>query len=158
MILHAEGYRIVKDDLRGDAVRELLEDHLREMALHSPPESVHALDLDRLRSPEITFWSIWDRDNLVGCGALKALDNGHAEIKSMRTVPAHRGQGIGDKMLRHILQEANRLGYKRLSLETGSMAAFEPARRLYMKYGFAYCEPFADYKPDPNSVFMTKEL
>ena len=153
-----EEYRIAVDDLTSDAVKALLEDHLGEMALHSPAESVHALDLDMLRRPEITFWTIWDRDELVGCGALKGLDSRHAEIKSMRTAPAYRGRGIGDRMLRHILQEADRLGYRRLSLETGSMSAFEPARRLYLKYGFTYCEPFADYIPDPNSVFMTKEL
>jgi putative acetyltransferase len=153
-----EVYTIKKDDLTGPEVAALLEDHLREMALHSPPESIHALDLDALRKPEITFWSVWDKDELVGCGALKQLGAHHAEIKSMRTAPSHRGKGIAKQMLKHILSEAERRGITRLSLETGSMAAFDPARRLYSGFGFVYCDPFADYKEDPNSVFMTKEL
>jgi putative acetyltransferase len=153
-----EGYTIKKDNLTGPEVAALLEDHLREMALHSPPESIHALDLDALRKPEITFWSVWDKDELVGCGALKQLGAHHAEIKSMRTAPSHRGKGIAKQMLKHILSEAERRGITRLSLETGSMAAFDPARRLYSGFGFVYCDPFADYKEDPNSVFMTKEL
>jgi putative acetyltransferase len=153
-----EGYTIKKDNLTGPEVAALLEDHLREMALHSPPESIHALDLDALRKPEITFWSVWDKDELVGCGALKQLGAHHAEIKSMRTAPSHRGKGIAKQMLKHILSEAERRGVTRLSLETGSMAAFDPARRLYSGFGFVYCDPFADYKEDPNSVFMTKEL
>ena len=151
-------FTIKPDDLTGPEVAELLADHLREMNLHSPPESVHALDLDTLKKPEITFWSIWSDTELVGCGALKELEPDHAEIKSMRTAPAFRGMGAGKQMLRHILDEATRRGYKRLSLETGSMAAFDPARRMYEAQGFTYCRPFADYILDPNSVFMTKQL
>ena len=151
-------FTIRTDDLTGNEVAELLRDHLREMALHSPPESIHALDLDALRRPEITFWSVWEGSELVGCGALKMLDPRHAEIKSMRTAPQHRGRGAGKQMLRHIISEAERRGIERLSLETGSMAAFEPARALYAGFGFEYCGPFADYIPDPNSVFMTKEI
>jgi putative acetyltransferase len=136
-----------------------LQEHLDDMHLHSPPESVHALDLDSLRKPEITFWSIWSDDGrLVGCGALKELDKTHGEIKSMRTANAFRSKGAGKLILRHILEEARRRGYKRLSLETGSMVAFDPARRLYENHGFKYCGPFADYVLDPNSVFMTVEL
>jgi putative acetyltransferase len=142
-------------DLTSNEIAELLADHLREMNQHSPPESVHALDLEKLKQPGITFWSIWNGDELVGCGALKELDATHAEIKSMRTDPKYRGQGAGKMMLRHILDEARLRGYQRLSLETGSMAAFEPARRLYASHGFIQCEPFADYVLDPNSVFMT---
>ena len=118
----------------------------------------HALDLDALRRPEITFWSIWSGEELVGCGALKELEPGHGEIKSMRTVPAYRGKGAAKLMLRYILDEARRRNYHRLSLETGSMDAFEPARQLYASHGFEYCEPFADYILDPHSVFMTLEL
>lgn len=151
-------FTIKPDDLTGIEVAELLRDHLREMALHSPPESIHALDLDALRRPEITFWSVWEDSELVGCGALKMLDARRAEIKSMRTAPQHRGRGVGKQMLRHILAEAEKRGIERLSLETGSMAAFEPARALYAGFGFTYCGPFADYKPDPNSVFMTREI
>jgi putative acetyltransferase len=153
-----ETYEIKPDDLSGPEVAELLADHLREMNLHSPPESVHALDLDALRKPEITFWSVWSGEKLVGCGALKELEPDHAEIKSMRTTYEFRGKGLGKLMLRHILDEAKKRRYKRLSLETGSMAAFDPARRLYESFGFEYCGPFADYVLDPNSVFMTREL
>lgn len=151
-------FTIRRDELTSPEIAELLADHLHEMNEHSPPESVHALDLDKLRQPEITFWSIWNGDELVGCGALKELDAAHAEIKSMRTDPKYRGQGAGKLMLRHILDEAKRRGYTRLSLETGSMAAFEPARRLYASHGFIFCGPFADYILDPNSVFMILEL
>lgn len=146
------------DDLSGPEVAELLQEHLDDMHVHSPPESVHALDLEALRRPEITFWSVWSGGELVGCGALKELCPGHGEIKSMRTAHKFRGKGAGTMMLRHIIDEAKRRGYERLSLETGSMAAFEPARRLYASHGFSCCGPFADYTLDPNSFFMTKEL
>ena len=151
-------FSIRTDDLTSPEIAELLADHLREMQQHSPPESVHALGLEKLKRPEVTFWSVWNGDDLVGCGALKELDSTHAEIKSMRTDPKYRGKGAGKLMLRHILAEAKHRGYKRLSLETGSMAAFEPARRLYASHGFTFCDPFADYILDPNSVFMTIEL
>ena len=128
------------------------------MALHSPPESVHALDLEDLQKPEIRFWTVWEDSELLGCGALKELDASHAEIKSMRTAAAHQRTGVAAAVLRHLIAEAERRGYRRLSLETGSMGYFEPARRLYAGAGFAPCEPFSDYKPDPNSVFMTKVL
>ena len=143
------------DDLRGPEVAALLAEHLRDMHATSPRESVHALDLDRLRRPEITFWSLWDGTTLAGCGALKQVDSTHAEIKSMRTAAAYRGQGVATQVLLHILGVANERGYRRLSLETGSMGYFEPARRLYTKFGFVICAPFGDYQPDPNSVFMT---
>ncbi|MGD9629290.1 MAG: GNAT family N-acetyltransferase [Pyrinomonadaceae bacterium] len=151
-------FTIKPDDLTSPEIAELLADHLREMNQHSPPESVHALDLEQLKQPEITFWSIWNGDELVGCGALMQLDPTHAEIKSMRTDPKYRGQGAGRLMLRHILEEAKRRGYSRVSLETGSMAAFEPARRLYASHGFTECGPFAGYTLDPNSVFMTRNI
>ena len=146
------------DDLTGPEVAELLREHLQDMARHSPPESIHALDLEALRKPEITFWSVWEGTELLGCGALKELDAQHAEIKSMRTAASHLRKGVASQTLQHILAEAKRRGYRRISLETGSMAAFEPARTLYAKFGFRYCEPFADYVEDPNSVFMTQEL
>ena len=146
------------DDLSGREVRELLEEHLSSMSALSPPESMHALNLDGLRQPGVTFWTIWSDGSLLGCGALKELTPQHGEIKSMRTDPKYRGQGAGKLMLRHILDEAKQKGYERLSLETGSMAAFEPARRLYASHGFTDCGPFADYTPDPNSAFMTLEI
>ncbi|WP_308367777.1 MULTISPECIES: GNAT family N-acetyltransferase [unclassified Microbulbifer] len=150
--------KIKVDDLNGPEVAELLSEHLSGMAQHSPPESIHALDLEALRRPEITFWSAWDGPELMGCGALKALDTRHAEIKSMRTASAYLRKGVARQLLQHILDQARSRGYRRLSLETGSMAAFEPARRLYASFGFEYCGPFADYREDPNSVFMTREL
>jgi putative acetyltransferase len=146
------------DDLRGPEIRALLEEHLRSMREQSPPESVHALDLDALRQPEITFWTVWNGGELQGCGALKELDAGHGEIKSMRTAYAHRRRGVARRLLAHILDEARRRAYARVSLETGSMAAFAPARELYAQFGFAGCGPFAQYREDPNSVFMTRRL
>jgi putative acetyltransferase len=146
------------DDLRGPEIARLLQEHLDSMALHSPPESVHALDLERLRKPEITFWSAWEDGELLGCCALKELDAGHGEIKSMRTASAHLRKGVAAKLLKHLLEEANRRSYKRLSLETGSMEAFAPARKLYASFGFEFCGPFADYVEDPFSVFMTRAM
>jgi putative acetyltransferase len=128
------------------------------MAQHSPPESVHALGLDALRKPDITFWSVWQDAELAGCGALKELDTLHGEIKSMRTASTHLRKGVATALVRHILQEARRRSYRRLSLETGSMDAFAPARQLYTRFGFRPCRPFAQYLEDRHSVFMTIEL
>ena len=146
------------DDLRGPEIRALLEEHLRNMHELSPPESVHALDLDALRHPGISFWTAWEGSELLGCGALKELDPRHGEIKSMRTAMAHRQKGVARAILERILSEARSRSYVRLSLETGSQAGFLPARRLYESFGFTYCAPFADYTEDPNSAFMTREL
>jgi putative acetyltransferase len=146
------------DDLQGPEIRALLEEHLRHMHEMSPPESVHALDIDALRRPDITFWTAWEGTTLLGCGALRELDPTHGEIKSMRTSRAHLRRGTARAMLAHIVDAARRRGYARLSLETGSMAGFAPARRLYAGFGFAICPPFGDYVDDPNSVFMTLAL
>jgi putative acetyltransferase len=146
------------DDLTGPEVHALLEEHLRNMRAISPPDSVHALDLAALRRTEITFWTIWDGNELLGCGALKELDPTHGEVKSMRTAMAHRRKGVGRAMLEHIVAEARRRGYARLSLETGAMAPFAPAHRLYEGFGFTACGPFADYADDPNSRFFTLDL
>lgn len=150
--------RIVVDDLYGPQIAAFLEDHIKDMLAITPVESKHALDLDALRRPEITFWSVLDGATLVGCGAVKKLDAGHGEIKSMRSDPRRRHQGIGAMMLEHILAEAENMGLSRLSLETGATEPFRPARSLYAKYGFTPCGPFADYGPDPHSAFMTREL
>ena len=150
--------RIEVDDLTRPQIRALLEEHLANMHELSPPESVHALDLSKLRSPDITFWSVWDGETLIGCGALKAMGPGEGEIKSMRTPNALRRRGAGRAVLQHIIAEARSGGYRRLSLETGSQEGFVPARKLYESFGFAYCAPFGDYEPDPNSMFMTLEL
>ena len=146
------------DDLQGDEVISLLREHKADLAQHSPPESCHALDLDGLRAADVTFWSVWQAGELVGCGALKELDPAHGEIKSMRTVRGHARKGVATRLMRHILQEARGRQYRRLSLETGSMAVFEPARALYARFGFEPCGPFADYVEDPYSMFMTIAL
>ncbi len=126
-------------DLDDPEVMQLLREHLQGAALHSPPESVHALDLDALRRPDITFWSVWENSGLTGCGAIKELDPTHGEIKSMRTASAHLRKGVATMLLQHILEEARCRSYARLSLETGSMDAFAPARRLYARFGFTEC-------------------
>jgi putative acetyltransferase len=150
--------RIVVDDLNGPEIANLIGEHLRNMHRLSPPESIHALGLEKLRRPDITFWTVWDGAELMGCGALKELDARYGEIKSMRTASAHLRKGVASVMLRHLLEEARRRGYRRISLETGSGAAFEPARQLYRQFGFVDCGPFGEYRPDPNSTFMTLEL
>ena len=150
--------QIKHDNLSGPEIQALLAEHLANMHALSPPESVHALDLNGLRQPEITFWSVWSEGALLGCGALKALSTEHGEIKSMRTASAHRRKGVARTMLTHLIDEAQRRGYTQLSLETGSQDAFVPARQLYAQFGFTACEPFADYTDDPNSVFLTKRL
>lgn len=146
------------DDLSSPEIHALLNEHLRSMYELSPPESVHALDLRRLREPEITFWSAWEGSLLLGCGALKELDRRHGEIKSMRTPAALRRRGTARAILAHIIEVAKSRSYERLSLETGSQEAFKPAQLLYRSFGFVYCDPFGAYVADPNSVFMTLQL
>ena len=150
--------RIKTDDLSGPEIKALLNEHLQHMHEITPPESIHALDLDSLKQPGITFWCAWEGEELMGCGALKRLDSEHAEIKSMRTASAHLRKGVAKQMLCFIFEQAKSDGFKRVSLETGAMKEFEPARTLYSAFGFIYCQPFADYTDDPNSVFMTKLL
>lgn len=149
---------IREDDLTGKEIAELLREHLENMREITPPESVHALDLEALRSPNITFWTAWEGAELLGCGALKELDAKSGEVKSMRTAKAHRRRGVASKVLEHIIQEAKRRAYDYLYLETGASPEFAPARALYTRYGFEYRGPFASYTDDPNSVFMTKKL
>ena len=162
------------DDLTGAEIIALLQQHLHDMHLTSPPESVHALDLSGLQAAEVSFWTLWlsppailgkepatdeqPPQQLAGCGALKQLDSQSAEIKSMRTAESFRRQGVAAAMLTHLIETARARGYQRLYLETGSMAYFAPARALYQRFGFTECEPFADYVLDPNSVFMVKQL
>ena len=146
------------DDLSSPEISQLLREHLQSMALHSPPESVHALGLEALRRPEITLWSVWEDTELLGCGAMKELAADHGEIKSMRTASVHLRKGVAARLMRHILEEAERRRYRHISLETGSGEAFAPARSLYTQFGFQPCGPFADYAEDPYSVFMTREL
>ena len=146
------------DDLSRPAIHALLNEHLQSMHELSPPESVHALDLDKLRRPDITFWTAWDGPVLLGCGALKQLDRHSAEVKSMRTPTALRRQGAGRALLAHIVDVAKERGYTLLSLETGAVDAFKPAQKLYESFGFEVCGPFGDYKRDPYSVFMRLQI
>jgi putative acetyltransferase len=149
---------ITPDDLTGPEIRALLETHFAGMLANSPKDSCHFLDFEGLKGPGVTFWSIWDDAALTGCGALKELSPEHGEIKSMRTHDAHLRKGAAAQMLAHIIGQARVRGYQRLSLETGSTPAFAPALELYGRYGFKECPPFADYKPDPFSRFMTREI
>jgi len=146
------------DDLSGPEIAQLLTEPLNDMHATSPAESVHALDLSGLKKSNITFWTVWENDQLLGCGALKQLDATHGEIKSMRTSNTARNKGVASSLLQHILHTATQQGMTKISLETGSQSFFEPARRLYQKHGFTECKPFADYKLDPHSVFMSKAL
>lgn len=146
------------DDLTSQDVVSLIAEHLAEMHANSPEESSHALGTESLRDSTVTFWVARENGLLLGCAALKRLDDRHGEVKSMRTIPGARGRGVGTTLLRHLLSEARRLGYVRLSLETGANDFFAPARRFYERHGFTYTQPFAEYLPDPNSVFMTRLL
>jgi putative acetyltransferase len=149
---------IEADDLTRTAIHELLEEHLQSMHAQSPPGSVHALDLSKLKQPDITFWSAWEGAQLMGCGALKELDRRHGEVKSMRTPATRRRHGAGRAILTHIVDVARQRQYERLSLETGSGLAFEPAHALYRSFGFTLCGPFGSYAEDPHSVFMSLRL
>jgi putative acetyltransferase len=150
--------RIREGGLDDPRVVELLETHLIRARAETAPGSAHALDLSGLRSSDVRFWSAWDGDTLAGVGALKRLGADHGEVKSMHTAEAMRRRGVGAAILRHIIDAARARGMSRLSLETGSWPYFAPARALYARHGFVECPPFGDYRPDPNSVFMTLEL
>ena len=154
----AAQFDIREDDLGGPDVAALLQLHLDEMHAWSPPESVHAMPIERLREPDVTFYAAWDGDRLAACGALKQLDARHGELKSMRAHPDYRGRGAGKAVLVHLLSEARARGYARVSLETGRPDTYIPARRLYESNGFAECPPFGDYRADGFSICMTREL
>lgn len=149
-------YLIREDDLSGDAIADLLRLHLDEMHQWSPPESVHAMPIERLRQGDVTFFSAWQGDRLAACGAIKHLADGHGELKSMRAHPDFRGKGAGKAILHHLMAVVRTRGYARLSLETGRPEPFLPARRLYETHGFAECPPFGDYVADDFSVCMTR--
>lgn len=146
------------DDLTSGEVISLLEEHLADMYATSPAESVHALDIKALKNPAITFYSCWKNDELLGCVALRELDINHVELKSMRTASNARKLGVASKLMQHILAIAKQRHYQKISLETGSMDFFQPARQLYKKYDFDYCGPFGDYQLDANSKFMTRNI
>jgi len=150
--------RIIDGDFSDARVLDLLRVHLTNSRAQTAPGSAHALDVAGLQAPGISFWTIWDDDTLLGCGALKRLNADHGEVKSMHTAQVARRKGIGSAMLLHIFASARARRMSRLSLETGSWDYFAPARALYARHGFVDCAPFADYVLDPNSVFMTLEL
>ncbi len=148
----------MRDDPRSGDIRALLETHLEFAHANSPVEDVHALDVDALAVPEILFFSFRRDGELLGVGALRPLDDRHGELKAMHTAAAARSQGVGGAMVAHLLQTAREIGLERVSLETGAMAAFAPARSLYARFGFEVCEPFANYIESPNSTCMTLQL
>lgn len=156
--MNEAGWRVVPGDLADPRVIALLETHVTTALATSPRESCHAFDVSALRKPEISFWAIWDDDALLGVGALMDPGNSEGEVKSMHTARAARGRGVGGAMVRHIVAVAQTRALNRLNLETGSMDYFAPARALYARHGFTECAPFGDYRPDPNSVFMTRRL
>lgn len=150
--------KIKIDDLTDNRTRSLIELHLAGMAENSPAESIHALNTEGLKQANITFYSAWENEDIMGCGALKELTPTHGEVKSMRTADNHLRKGVAAAILHYIIDEAKKRGYTKVSLETGSMEAFKPAQRLYERFDFTYCEPFDQYVEDPNSVFMTLDI
>lgn len=150
--------KFLLDDLSGEPTRALIALHLAGMRANSPPESVHALEVDGLRQPDVTFWSVWLENEIAGCGALKQLDERRGELKSMRVADPFLGRGVGKALLHHLMREAQARGMQSLWLETGSSPAFVPALRLYESAGFVRCGPFGDYTDDPFSVFMTRSI
>jgi putative acetyltransferase len=150
--------RIIAGGLDDPQVVRLVSVHLSNARAQTAPGSAHALDLSGLMVPEISFWSAWEETNLLAVGALKRLSLNHGEVKSMHTAEIARRRGIGSAMLQHIVDAARNSGMTKLSLETGSWAYFEPAWALYKRHGFVACAPFGDYRPDPNSLFFTRDL
>jgi putative acetyltransferase len=149
---------IIEGGLDDPRVVALLHTHVTRARAETARGSAHALDLAALRAPEITFWSAWEGDAVVGVGALKRLSADHGEVKSMHTAEAARGRGVGSALLRQIVATARAAGMSRLSLETGAWPYFAPARALYARHGFVECGPFGDYREDSNSMFMSLEL
>ena len=150
--------KIQVDNLESAEVERLLQEHHDDMLKHSPPESVHALDLSSLKAPDVTFWTAWINGELAGCGALKKLNEKHAEIKSMRTSQQFLRKGVAAKLLAHMLNTAKTQSFAKISLETGTKNAFIPAQKLYKSFGFQECQPFSNYKEDPYSLFLTKAI
>jgi putative acetyltransferase len=158
MEIERQELRILIDDPRRPEAASFLREHLEDMTAHGPAESCHALDIDGLSGSTVTFWTASAGPQILGCGALMELDSTHGEIKSMRIARDHRRRGVGAQILERMIDEAMRRSYARLSLETGSMASFSPAREFFARFGFEDCEPFASYQLDANSVFMTRAL
>ena len=139
-------------------VNELLTKHFIELRSVSPPGSTHVLDIPGLKVPSIKFWSLWENEELIGCGALKFLDENHGEFKSIRVANKFRKNGMGEKIISHLIDQAKQIGIKKISIETGSGEFFIPARKLFKKFGFKECKPFAHYKEDPNSCYYSLNI
>ena len=148
----------IEGNFDNSKVDDLLKEHFVELRSVSPEGSTHVLDINGLKDPTIKFWSLWENDELIGCGALKFLDNEHGEFKSIRIANSFRRKGLGEKIIDHLISEAKKLNIKKLSIETGSGEFFSPARKLFQKFGFKPCQPFAHYKEDPNSCYFTLDL
>ena len=148
----------IEDNFDDPQVNELLTKHFIELRSVSPTGSTHVLDIQGLKDQSIKFWSLWENDELIGCGALKFLDENHGEFKSIRVADKFRKKGTGEKIFDHLIKKAKEIGIKKISIETGSGKYFEPARKLFKKFNFQLCKPFAHYKDDPNSCFYTKDI
>ena len=148
----------IENNFDNKQVNELLKKHFIELRSVSPEGSTHVLDIDGLKDPSIKFWSLWENNEIIGCGALKFLEKGHGEFKSIRVADNFRKKGIGEKIINHLILEAKKLNIVKLSVETGAGNFFQPARKLFNKFGFKECPPFAHYKEDPNSCYYTLEI
>ena len=148
----------IENNFEDPKVNELLNKHFIELRSVSPKGSTHVLDIPGLKIPSIKFWSLWENENLIGCGALKFLEDNHGEFKSIRISDKYRNKGLGKKIIDYLIEEAIKLNIKKISIETGTGIFFEPARKLFKKCGFKPCDPFAHYKEDPNSCYFTLDL
>tara|TARA_B100000131_G_C18103561_1_gene606930 strand:- start:966 stop:1421 length:456 start_codon:yes stop_codon:yes gene_type:complete len=148
----------IENNFDDPKVNELLNKHFFELRSVSPEGSTHVLDIPGLKDPSIRFWSLWENDELIGCGAIKIFDNNHGEFKSIRVADKFRKSGVGEKIISHLIDRAKQIGIKKLSIETGAGDFFLPARKLFKKFGFISCKPFAHYKEDPNSRYYTLDF
>ena len=150
--------KVIENNFDNAEVNHLLTKHFIELRSVSPDDSCHVLDIKGLKDSSIKFWSFWDNNQLIGCAALKFLDDEHGEFKSIRVEDNSRGKGVGEKIISHLIEVAKNEGIKRLSIETGAGDFFKSARKLFKKFGFKTCRPFADYKEDPNSCYFNLEI
>ena len=148
----------IEGNFDNSEVNDLLKKHFIELRSVSPVGSTHVLDIDGLKDPSIKFWSLWENNKLIGCGALKFLEKNHGEFKSIRVADEFRKKGIGERIIEHLIEEAKKLEISKLSIETGAGEFFLPARNLFSKFGFKLCPPFAHYKEDPHSCYYTLNL
>ena len=148
----------IEGNFDNSEVNDLLKKHFIELRSVSPAGSTHVLDINGLKDPSIKFWSLWENNKLIGCGALKFLEKNHGEFKSIRVADEFKKKGVGERIINHLIEEAKKLKISKLSIETGAGKFFLPARNLFSKFGFKKCPPFAHYKEDPNSCYYTLDL